>query len=100
MANRPCLTCGKPSKRTRCPTCQRQHDRTRRPPSQARGYDQQYRTNRAIILANNPRCAICHTAPATTADHIIPTSRGGTAELTNLRPACQRCNSARGNRYT
>lgn len=30
-------------------------------------------------------------------DHIIPKSLGGSSEVINLRPMCQRCNSKRGN---
>jgi 5-methylcytosine-specific restriction endonuclease McrA len=33
-----------------------------------------------------------------TLDHIIPTSRGGTDTLENLKLACASCNSSRGNR--
>lgn len=33
-----------------------------------------------------------------TVDHLIPRSHGGTNDLTNLRPACWRCNSSRGKR--
>src|ERR1700733_6754577 len=32
---------------------------------------------------------------ATTADHIIPKSRGGTATMDNLQAACRPCNSAK-----
>ena len=35
---------------------------------------------------------------ATTADHIVPRSRGGTSDLANLVSACRHCNSAKGNR--
>lgn len=98
MPMRPCLTCGTPARGTRCPPCQRSHDTHRRPSPNQRGYDAEYRKARRIILATGPACAICGTAPATTADHIVPVSRGGTNELTNLRPACHPCNSARGNR--
>lgn len=35
---------------------------------------------------------------ATTADHIVPQSKGGPHELWNLQPACAHCNSSRGNR--
>ena len=38
------------------------------------------------------------TKVATTADHVIPRSRGGPDALDNLRPACLHCNSARGDR--
>jgi 5-methylcytosine-specific restriction endonuclease McrA len=35
--------------------------------------------------------------PATTADHVIPRSKGGTDDDANLRPACQADNARRGN---
>jgi hypothetical protein len=35
---------------------------------------------------------------ATTKDHLIPYSLGGTNQIENLRPACKRCNSKRQNR--
>lgn len=96
--SRPCLSCGAICQATRCPTCARAHDRTRRPSPAARGYDAEYRRNRARLLADHPLCAICGTRPATTADHIIPVSRGGGSDLSNLRPACAADNAARGNR--
>ncbi|MEU7773666.1 HNH endonuclease [Micromonospora taraxaci] len=43
-------------------------------------------------------CALCRRRPATTADHILPVSRGGTNDLANMRPACAACNYSRGNR--
>jgi len=45
-------------------------------------------------------CWICR-APITgtvSIDHVIPRSRGGSDDLDNLRPACLRCNTSRGNR--
>ncbi|NHP18416.1 HNH endonuclease [Rhodococcus sp. IC4_135] len=52
------------------------------------------------IATYGVRCHLCGkaTPPATTADHIIPRSRGGADTLSNLRPAHQSCNSARGNK--
>ena len=32
--------------------------------------------------------------------HNIPESKGGTLDLSNLRPICGRCNSSMGNQYT
>lgn len=58
----------------------------------------QYRTNRALLLAPNPPCALCGLPGADSADHIIPTSKGGTAHLSNLRPTHLTCNQQRGNR--
>ena len=31
-------------------------------------------------------------------DHIKPKSKGGTADLSNLRPLCSKCNLSKGNR--
>lgn len=39
-----------------------------------------------------PRCI----GRATTADHLVPRSRGGPDALVNLRPACAPCNRQRG----
>lgn len=35
---------------------------------------------------------------ADTVDHVIPQSMGGTDKMSNLRPACRRCNVRKGNR--
>ena len=40
----------------------------------------------------DPLCTYCGD-PATTIDHIIPLSKGGSGERENLTPACKRCNS-------
>lgn len=42
------------------------------------------------------QCHLCpDPAPATTADHLVPRSRGGRNTLENLRPAHMSCNRAR-----
>lgn len=41
---------------------------------------------------DSPLCTYCG-EPATSIDHIVPISRGGTGERENLTPACGRCNS-------
>ena len=58
----------------------------------------QYLTNRRLVLASHPPCSLCGEPGATTVDHIIPVSRGGTGAITNLRPAHLKCNSGRGDR--
>ena len=58
-----------------------------------------YRANRKLLLQDGPDCAIgldCCTRIATTADHIIAVSEGGSDDLENLRPACRPCNSSLG----
>lgn len=41
-------------------------------------------------------CHLCRQDGATTADHVIPRSKGGPDTLANLRPAHGPCNYARG----
>ena len=43
-------------------------------------------------------CHLCRKPGATTKDHLIPYSHGGTDAIANLRPAHHGCNSRRGNR--
>lgn len=59
----------------------------------------EYGNNRAQLLKSRPLCVYCHTAPATTVDHIIEVDRGGTHSLDNLVPACARCNYRKGAQY-
>ncbi|MFF3992454.1 HNH endonuclease signature motif containing protein [Streptomyces cyaneofuscatus] len=88
-----CVPCAKAGAKRR--ERKRQHPR---PSPWARGYNTQYLKARAAILAATPLCAICYSRPATTADHIVPLSRGGTNDIQNLRPACGPCNFSRDNR--
>ncbi|PWQ89296.1 hypothetical protein DKX15_14780, partial [Enterococcus faecium] len=49
------------------------------------------------------RCTLqikCDGAPATSWDHTVPTSKGGTHLRSNLQPACASCNSAKRDRLT
>lgn len=55
------------------------------------------------LLANVITCAYCGCSLADeqkTLDHVVPLSRGGTHELTNLVVCCRSCNSTKGNRTT
>jgi 5-methylcytosine-specific restriction endonuclease McrA len=45
-----------------------------------------------------PCCGYCRRACAQTMDHVVPIARGGIHELSNLRPACRRCNSGKRDR--
>ena len=70
-----------------------------RPSSARRGYGRRWRKLRCIFLLENPLCADpfgLHDGkpvPATDVDHIVPKSRGGTDDWTNLQPLCHSCHS-------
>jgi 5-methylcytosine-specific restriction endonuclease McrA len=96
-AMRACIICGRPSipGGSRCP----QHRRgnwERRRTSRAAYSDPTYLDNRAKILEDSPLCHWCVTERATTADHLRAVAQGGTNDLRNLVPACERCNRLRG----
>ena len=60
----------------------------------------------ALFYRENGRCALCSTDLTRVflpnakiqIDHIIPISRGGTTDPTNLQMLCARCNQDKGNR--
>lgn len=54
-------------------------------------------TRRAILARDAHRCVYC-TLRADTIDHVIPRSRGGRNEWTNVVAACARCNHRKGDR--
>jgi 5-methylcytosine-specific restriction endonuclease McrA len=41
-------------------------------------------------------CAYCGESESLTVDHRIPLSRGGSDEISNIVPACSRCNCSKG----
>lgn len=56
-----------------------------------------------VLADSNRRCALCGASEKERplhVDHILPRSRGGTNERTNLQVLCARCNTAKGNRDT
>jgi 5-methylcytosine-specific restriction endonuclease McrA len=54
-------------------------------------------TRRALFARDGGRCAYCG-APAATIDHVVPRSRGGNHEWTNVVSACHRCNHLKADR--
>jgi 5-methylcytosine-specific restriction protein A len=69
---------------------------------QERGYDAEWERKSSAVVANQPWCTYCHTTGSASnplgADHIIPRSRGGTDDWSNLCTACRVCNSAKCDR--
>ena len=56
-------------------------------------------TRTAVMLRDAYTCQYCGAVPGRpelTVDHIIPRSRGGRHEWTNLVTACKRCNQVKG----
>ncbi len=56
-------------------------------------------TRRTLMARDNHTCQYCGTTDhALTIDHVIPKSRGGKIEWTNVVAACGNCNRRKGNR--
>ena len=55
---------------------------------------------KAKLLEYDYRCAYCGNVllDDITADHVIPITRGGTNYISNIVPACKRCNSSKNNK--
>jgi len=51
----------------------------------------------AKVLRNDP-CSYCGKPGPSTVDHIIPVSKGGTNDISNLTAACADCNSLKHNK--
>ena len=100
---RPCLDCGRLTKRTRCLTCTKAYDQTRRPSATERYGPGWAARHRAAVQAepwcHNPTCPYPDAgsdANPLTADHTTPASLGGAGSV--LVVLCKRCNSGKGAR--
>lgn len=58
---------------------------------------EEYFSRRGVLERDGRKCGYC-LAPATTWDHIQPSSRGGADSWMNSIAACLRCNSKKANR--
>jgi 5-methylcytosine-specific restriction endonuclease McrA len=64
----------------------------------ARGYGADWqRLSAAVLRRDGHRCRYCG-GHATTADHVVPRSKGGTDSMHNLVAACRSCNGSKGDR--
>lgn len=52
----------------------------------------------ALCASYDYRCLACQEKKPLTVDHIIPLSRGGSNDISNIQPLCQSCNSEKGTR--
>lgn len=61
--------------------------------------DPQWIKRRAAVLFKEPNCRACaalgYVTPATSVDHIVPRSRGGSLDESNLQPLCKTCHDAK-----
>ena len=58
-------------------------------------------TKHRLFARDRNVCAYCggqYTEPGLTVEHIVPVSRGGRHEWTNVVTACRSCNTRKGNR--
>ena len=94
------MDCGRPARGARCDPHQREWERARRQRATQRvAYsDPAYKAIRRRLLTGRPICHLCGIPGADSLDHVIPLSRGGTNEMSNLRPAHLACNIAKHNR--
>lgn len=84
-------------KRGRCASCLRTYYRERGK-TRARGYGGSWqRLSAAVLARDNHVCHYCGDH-ATTADHVVPKSKGGTDAMSNLVAACRACNSGKRDR--
>lgn len=60
-----------------------------------RGYGKEWRKIRDAVIASEPLCRTCtekgRQRLATQVDHVIPKAKGGTDDVSNLRPLCRPC---------
>lgn len=51
-----------------------------------------------IFKRDAHKCLYCGSKKDLTLDHVLPKSRGGASNWTNLATACKKCNSIKGDR--
>lgn len=57
-------------------------------------------TEKSLAVFDNDdyACVNCGSRKKLTVDHIVPITRGGTDEMSNLQTLCHSCNAAKGNK--
>ena len=54
----------------------------------------------ALCKQYHYKCLRCNRRRKLTADHVIPVSKGGTSNISNIQPLCLSCNSIKGTKST
>ena len=97
MTLRPCLGCGEPTDRTRCPGCQ---PADQRPSSTRRGYDAAWRRLSQRARRLQPFCDDCGAVADLTTDHTTEAwerhAAGLPIRLQDVAVVCRSCNARRG----
>lgn len=97
---RPCRTCRQPAPDGDCPRHPKRGGYRPTRPSVLRGLSGRlWRSVRAAaLLRDGEICQYCGDH-ATTGDHVVPTSRGGTViDINNVLAACAPCNTSKGHK--
>jgi 5-methylcytosine-specific restriction protein A len=79
------------------PPAAKLHTRLPRESPSLRGYGREWQKIRNLFIKQNPLCVKCKakrlTVPAKEIDHILPKSKGGGDEVSNLQALCKACHS-------
>lgn len=75
----------------------KQYDKYNRAPNHDKKYGNNWRRIRGLYVKKHPLCERClkegKTTPVEEVHHIIPLSRGGTNQFSNLMSLCQSCHT-------
>jgi 5-methylcytosine-specific restriction endonuclease McrA len=89
----PCIDCDELTVNvSRCDVC----DAAKQAKRNALPYRQAYRAVSYRRMPMSAYCAVCAATTDLTKDHIIPLSKGGTNEPSNIQTLCRQCNSSKG----
>jgi hypothetical protein len=56
-------------------------------------------TRLKVYARDGNKCTICGSGKDLCIDHIVPESKGGSSDISNLRILCKSCNSRKGSKH-